>query len=100
MLQFVSLIFWKFSFGNDIVDFLPEFSANIFFLPYHVCKQFILSFQTLQTIFFSIFLMHTPSRKIMVRVTFDVGVSPSQTRESLQRSSMPSIHTPDPGILN
>ena len=65
--QFVSLIFWKFSFGNDIVDFLPEFSANIFFLPYHVCKQFILSFQTLQTIFFSIFLMHTPSRKIMVR---------------------------------
>ena len=44
--------FWNSVFGNDIFDFLPEFSANIFFLPYHVCKQFILSFQTLQTIFF------------------------------------------------
>ena len=29
-----------------------------FFLPYHVCKQLTLSFQTLQTIFFNIF--HTP----------------------------------------
>ena len=34
-------------------NILPDFSANIF-LPYQVCKQFILSFQTLQTIIFNI----------------------------------------------
>ena len=57
-----------FSFSNDIFDIFPGFSANIFFLPYHVCKQFILSFQIMQTIFFSI--SHSPPphpRKIMVR---------------------------------
>ena len=53
--------FFEFSFGKDIFDFLPEFSANIFFLPYNVCKQFILPFQTLQ------YLSSPTSRKIMVR---------------------------------
>ena len=57
-IQFLVMIFFTF-YLNSLQTF--------FFLPYHVCKQFILSFQTLQTIFFSIFLMHTPSRKIMVR---------------------------------
>ena len=42
----------------------PDFSANIF-LPYHVCKQFILYFWTLKKIF-SKFLI-PPSRKIMAR---------------------------------
>lgn len=47
---------------------LPDFSAKkVFFLPYHICKQFIMSFQILHTVFFSIFLT-SPSRKIMVEV--------------------------------
>ena len=43
-----------FSFGNDIFHILPDFSANIFLLPYQVCKQSILPFQTMQTMFFNI----------------------------------------------
>ena len=43
MLQFVTLICFYFSFGYVIFDILPDFPANIFFLPYHVCKQFIWS---------------------------------------------------------
>ena len=51
MLQFVTL-FFNFSFGKKFFNILPE----KFVLPYHVCKQVMLSFQTVQTIF-SIFLI-------------------------------------------
>ena len=40
-----------------------DISANIFFLPYHVCKQFIWSFQTLQTIFFNISHLPAPEKE-------------------------------------
>ena len=58
---------FHFSFSNDICDILHGFSANSFFLPYHVCKQFILSFQTIQTIFFNICYPPLPSRETIVR---------------------------------
>ena len=51
MLQSVTL-FFNFSFGKKSFNILPE----KFVLPYHVFKQVMLSFQTLQTIF-SIFLI-------------------------------------------
>ena len=37
-------------------NILPNFLANIFFLPYHVCKQFICIFRPCKQ-FFSIFLI-------------------------------------------
>ncbi len=40
---------------------------TIFCYTYRFCKQFILSFQALQTIFFNIFHPPPPSKKIMVR---------------------------------
>ena len=40
-----------------------DISANIFFLPYHVCKQFIWSFQTLQTIFVNISHLPAPEKE-------------------------------------
>ena len=69
MLQFVTLISFYFSFGNIIFDILPDFSANIFFLPYHVCKQFIWSFQTLQAIFFNIY--HLPASEKEYSVPYE-----------------------------
>ena len=63
MLQFVTLICFYFSFGYVIFDILPDFPANIFFLPCHVCKQFIWSFQTLQTIFFNISHLPAPEKE-------------------------------------
>ena len=61
MLHFVTLLFLFQFLVIIFFNILPDFSANIFFLLYHVCKQFILSFQTLQTIFVNI--SHTPSKK-------------------------------------
>ena len=58
MLQFVSLIFWKFSFGNDIVDFLPEFSANIFFLPITFANNFFVFSDPANNFFFNISHAH------------------------------------------
>ena len=77
MLQFgfnFFVFFSVFSFGNDIFDILLGFPASIFFLPYQVCKQFVLSFQTLQTIFFNI--SHPPSTKIRVRPLLDLSGTP------------------------
>ena len=54
-----------FSFGRTwrgrmkliFINSLSDISANIFLYEYRVCKQFVLSFQALQTFFFSMFLI-------------------------------------------
>ena len=43
-------------------NILPNFLANIFFLPYHVCKQFICIFRPCKQ-FFSIFLIPLLQKK-------------------------------------
>ena len=52
MLQFVNL-FFNISFGKKSFNILRA----KFLLPYHVCKQVMLSFQTLQTIKSFIFVL-------------------------------------------
>ena len=52
--------FIYFSFGNDIFGILPDFPSNIFFLPYHVCKQFICLFRLPANNLFQYFSSPTP----------------------------------------
>ena len=62
MLEFVTLFFY-FSLVIMFFNNLPDFSAKkYFFLPYHICKQFIMSFQILHTVFFQYF-SHPPLEK-------------------------------------
>ena len=70
MLQFVNLFFFNFSFGKKSFNILRA----KFLLPYHACKQVMLSFQTLQTIKSFIFVLYEncqhQSQKKSLKVSF------------------------------
>ena len=57
------LLFFYFSFGDFLISYLT--SLLTYFLPHHVCKQFILSFSPCKQSFSK--FLKPPSRNMMVR---------------------------------
>ena len=60
MLRFVTLFFFCFRLVRMFLNIFPDFFVKYFFLPYHVCKQFVLFFFRLCKQLFSMLLIPLP----------------------------------------